>query len=88
MKDKDKDKDQDADKEKEDKKEQEFLVPASSFHTARGTVFMVHARTQQVVWSTFHKPGNHDPKEMERTATRIAKLLEKESGAPGCNGRK
>ena len=86
--DKDKDKDADTDAKKDDK-EQEALVPvASSFHAAHGTVFLVHARSQQVVWSTYQKPGNHDPKEMERTAMRIAKLLEKDLAPPVSAGAK
>jgi hypothetical protein len=81
--DKDKDKDEDKDSAKKDAKEQEAVVPiASAFHAAHGTVFLVHAKTQQVVWSTFQKPGGHDAKEMERTATRIAKLLEKDLAPP------
>jgi hypothetical protein len=79
----DKDKDKDADAAKKDVKEQEPIVPvSSSFHAAHGTIFLVHAKTQQVVWSTYQKPGGHDPKEMERTATRIAKILEKDLAPP------
>jgi len=62
----------------ENKKDNEVVPVATSFRSARGTVFLVHARSQQVVWSAYEKPRNHDPKEMERTATRIAKLLEKD----------
>lgn len=82
--DKDKDKDKDADKaDKADKKdEEEDIRPPSSFHSARGTVFLVHAKTQQVVWSAYQLPGSHDPKTMERTATRLAKLLEKDLAPP------
>jgi hypothetical protein len=80
-KDKDSDKDKESDKDDKDKDKQDFS-PVSSFHAARGTVFLVHARTQQVVWSTYEQPGAHDPKSMERTATRIAKLLEKDLAPP------
>jgi hypothetical protein len=75
--DKDSAKDEDKDSDKDEKKDEDMQV-ISSFHAARGTVFLVHARTQQVVWSTYEKPGSHDPKSMERTASKIAKLLEKE----------
>jgi hypothetical protein len=62
-KDKDKDADKDADK---DKKDDEFMaVPASTFRPANGTVFMVHARSQQVVWSTYQLPPGHRSKDME-----------------------
>jgi hypothetical protein len=74
------DADKDADK---DKKEQDSIVPAvSSFHAASGTIFLVHAKTQQVIWSTYQKPGSYNSKDMERTATRIAKLLEKDLAPP------
>lgn len=71
----DSDKD-DSEKDKAEKKEDAPVI--SSFHAAHGTVFLVHVRTQQVVWSTYQKPGGTGSKEMERTAARIAALLEKE----------
>jgi hypothetical protein len=73
-------KDKDADK-KEEKAEEE-LTPPNSFHATSGTVFIVHARSQQVVWSTYQHPSNHTAKEMERMAAKIAELLEKDAG-PG-----
>jgi hypothetical protein len=76
------DEDKDADKDKEKDKEEPMVIPPSSFHSAKGTVFLVHARSQQVVWSTYQKPGRHDSKEMERTATRIVKLLEQDLAPP------
>jgi hypothetical protein len=75
-KDKDKDKDKD-DKDKAEKKEEEpFSVPPGLFHGAKGTVFLVDAKSQQVVWSNDQKPGNHTPEDMERMAAKIAKSLE------------
>jgi hypothetical protein len=75
-----KDDDKDADK---DKKDEQAVVPVvSSFHAARGTVFLVNAKTQQVVWSVYQKPGNYNSRDMERTATRITKLLEKDMTPP------
>lgn len=68
-----------ADKNKTD---QELVIPPSTFRSARGTIFMVHAKTQQVVWSAYDKPGRHTSRDMERTATRLAKLLEKELAPP------
>jgi hypothetical protein len=82
----DKDSDKDSDKDKE--KDKQDSSPVSSFHAARGTVFLVHARTQQVVWSAYEKPGAHDPKAMERTATRISKLLEKDLAPPPVAAKK
>lgn len=80
--DKDKDADKDAEKKEEKKEDEEPMVVQSSFRTAKGTVFLVHAKTQQVVWSAYEKPGSHDSKSMERTATRIAKILEKDLSGP------
>jgi hypothetical protein len=79
---KDADKDADSDKDKDKKEDEPLTNPPSTFHAAHGTVFLVHAKSQQVVWSTYQKPGRHDPREMERTATRIAKLLEKDLAPP------
>ena len=79
------DKDSVADKDTP-KKDDEIPMPASTFHSAHGTVFLVHAKSQQVVWSTYQKPGSHDSKEMQRTATRIAKLLEKDLAPPVAAG--
>jgi hypothetical protein len=73
------DADKDAPKD-EDKKEEEPRV--SSFHPSRGTVFLVHAKTQQVVWSAYERPGNRKARDMERTAGRIAKSLEKDLAPP------
>jgi hypothetical protein len=77
----DADADKDTDKD-EDKKDKDMVPVPSSFHNAKGTVFLVHARSQQVVWSAYQKASSHDPKEMERTAARIAKMLEKDLAPP------
>ncbi len=78
--DKDK-KDDDKDK-KEDKPVEDMTPPINTFRTAQGTIFIVQARTQMVVWSTYQRPPNHSPKEMERTAEKIASLLEKDIAPP------
>jgi len=75
----DKDKDAETAKEKDD---QQMIMPVSTFRTAKGTVFLVHVKTQQVVWSTYEKPRRRSPKEMERMATQIAKALEKDKAPP------
>jgi hypothetical protein len=76
--DKDED-DEDADKTKED---QQATQPVSSFQRARGTVFVVHAKSQQVVWSTYERPRRRSPKDLEKTAIAIAKSLEKTLAPP------
>lgn len=75
------DKDNDAETPK-DKDEQQMVMPVSTFRTAKGTVFLVHVKTQQVVWSTYEKPRRRSPQEMERMATQIAKALEKDKAPP------
>ena len=81
--DKDKDKDKDKDSAtKDDKPVEDTTPPVSSFHAAHGTIFIVHARSQEVVWSTYQRLSNHTPKEMERTAAKIASLLEKVVAPP------
>jgi hypothetical protein len=78
----DKDKDKDEKDKSEKKEDPPFMVPQSSFHAARGTVFLIDARSQQVVWSNYQKPTSHSPGDMERTATRIAKSLENDLNPP------
>jgi hypothetical protein len=81
--DKDKDKDKDSDKDADKKDENQSLTPLiNSFRTAQGTVFLVSARTQQVVWSAYQKPSTHRSKDMERTAAKIAALLAKDVVPP------
>jgi hypothetical protein len=83
---KDADKDEDEDQDQDKDKAEENLVPVSSFQRARGTVFLVHVKTQQVVWSAYQKPRRHTSKELQRTATRIIKLLEKDLAPPAAPG--
>jgi hypothetical protein len=79
----DKDKDKDADKaDKKDDKAEDLTPSVNSFHLTQGTIFIVQAKTQQVVWSTFQRPSNHTPKEMEKTAGKIAVLLQKDIAPP------
>jgi hypothetical protein len=53
----------------------------SSLTRSRGTVFLVDAKTREVVWSAFEPPKDSTAKEMDRTAgalvTRIKKELKK-----------
>jgi hypothetical protein len=79
--DKDKEKDTAAASDKPNDADQP-QTPVSSFRTAKGTVFLVHTKSQQVVWSTYEKPVRHTPRDMERMAARIAKTLEKDIAPP------
>jgi len=78
----DKDKDKDKDEAKKDDQPQDLTPPVNSFHTTQGTIFLVQAKTQQVLWSTYQRPSNHTPKEMEKTAAKIASLLQKDVAPP------
>jgi hypothetical protein len=53
-------------------------MPESSFRRGRGNVYLVERHTRQVVWSTYERPKNSLPKELDTTARRIAEQLKKE----------
>lgn len=90
--DKDKDKskdDKDKDKTETEKKEDEPpAIPPGSFRGAKGTVFLVDAKSQQVVWSNYQKSNNHTPEDMERMAAKIAKSLETDLNPPPPKAKK
>jgi hypothetical protein len=50
----------------------------SSWGRGRGTIFLVDARTRTVLWSTYQRPRNSSPDEIERTARRIAERLKRD----------
>lgn len=50
----------------------------SSLSRAKGTVFLVDARTRQVLWSVYEKPGNTSAGRIERTAGRVVSKLKKD----------
>jgi len=54
----------------------------SSFGRARGTVFLVDARSGQVIWSTFEQAKDSRAKEMDRTARHIVERLSKSLAGP------
>ena len=49
----------------------------SSFSHGRGTVFLVDAKTKQVIWSQFNKPKDSSPATLEHAAKKLAGDLEK-----------
>ena len=73
-------KDGDAAKPEEPLKEQAPMV--STFGAGRGTVFLVDAKTQQVVWSTVEQPKHFGARDLVKSATRIAKRLEMDVNPP------
>jgi hypothetical protein len=50
----------------------------SSFGRAKGTVFLVDAKSRQVVWSAYQPAKGLTPKEMDRTATDIVNRIKKD----------
>ena len=50
----------------------------SSFGRARGTLFLVDAKSRAVVWSTYDPPKGVSGKELNRTASNIVTRLKKE----------
>ena len=50
----------------------------SSFGRAKGTVFLVDAKSRQVVWSVYQPAKGGTPKEMDRTANDIVSRLKRE----------
>ena len=55
--------------------QQQERPPISSFHAAKGTVFLVGVKTQAVLWSIYDRPRNSMPDEMNRTAADIVARL-------------
>jgi hypothetical protein len=53
-------------------------VPASTFHRAKGTLFLVDPHERTVLWSVYAQPKNSTGAELDRTAERIAGQLKKE----------
>ena len=50
----------------------------SSFGRGKGNIFLVDAKSRQVVWSTFDPPKDGTEKEMDRTASAIVDRLKKD----------
>ena len=51
---------------------------SSSFGRAKGTVFLVDAKSRQVVWSVYQPAKGGTPKEMDRTANDIVSRIKKD----------
>ncbi len=52
----------------------------SSFGRAKGTVFLVDAKSRQVLWSVYEPPKNTSSKELDHTAGDIVSRLKKDMG--------
>jgi hypothetical protein len=55
------------------------LAPlTSSFGRARGTVFLVDAKSRRVIWSAYETPKSGSSKDMDRTASDIVSRIKKD----------
>jgi hypothetical protein len=52
--------------------------PAQSISRGKGAIFLVDRKTRNVLWSTYARPKNATPDEMNHLADRIASRLEKD----------
>jgi len=55
----------------------------STFGRGKGTIFLVDAKSRQVIWSTYQPSSSSAGKEMHRTATDIVSRLMKDMGLTG-----
>jgi hypothetical protein len=53
-------------------------VRLSSFGRSRGTLFLVDAKSRRVLWSTYERPKNGAPAQLDQAAGRIAQRLQKD----------
>jgi hypothetical protein len=53
---------------------------ASSFSRGKGTLFLVDAKSKQVVWSIFEKPKDTTPATLNKTAKKVIDKLEIDNG--------
>lgn len=52
--------------------------PASSFGRAKGTIFLVDAKSRQVIWSTYDPPRTTAPHDLNHTASDIVSRIRKD----------
>jgi len=52
--------------------------PASAFSRAKGMVFLVDAKSKQVIWSAYGLPKDSSSKELDRTANDIVSRIKRD----------
>jgi hypothetical protein len=52
-----------------------FKVPPSSFSRSKGNLFLVDLKTRQVIWSTYEPAKDSSPKQLNKTAEKVAQQL-------------
>ena len=50
---------------------------SSTFTKGKGTIFLVDAKSREVVWSDYRRPKNTSPQELEKTAKHLAMNITK-----------
>ncbi len=71
-------KDEDDDEDAKPVVKSEPEVPrVSSFSRGKGTIFLVDAKSKQVLWSDYERPRDTSSKQLDRTAGRIVARLNK-----------
>lgn len=70
------------DKPEVDPEKQEERQTRAFASRARGTVFLVDARTRHVIWSGYLRPKNSTPDELDRTAKKIVEQLKRDLQPP------
>ena len=57
---------------------EERPVRLSTFGRGKGTIFLVDVNSRAVIWSTYEKPDNSTPRQLDRTAERITDRLKQD----------
>ena len=57
--------------------EQEKPIILSSFGRGKGNLFLVGRESRRVIWSTYDRPKNFTPEQLNNAAARIVKRLQK-----------
>jgi hypothetical protein len=52
----------------------------STFSRGKGTLFLVDAKSKQIVWSIYEKPGDTLPKTLDKSAKKVVEKLELDNG--------
>lgn len=55
-----------------------LAAPVSSFGRGKGTIFLVDAKTREIVWSVYAPPRGSTGKDLDRTANDIVSRLRKD----------
>ena len=63
----------------------EVVPHGSSFTRGKGTLFLVDAKTKQVIWSIYRRPKDTSPGELNKAAKRIVLNLEIANGTKPAN---